>query len=1249
MANSNVSVANRLFAYIKYKEDVTDSIVDQYKQSLIFMGDEQQIYAPSVNAYVGIGMTAYNNTLQKIDNLQTKIDEAAAAVKGQVVSSIYPNMIPEDIQRGKVSGTSTASYLVSTVGIIGINDYNPSTHEATNVRTVQSSYNASTGEIGLAQYTFVPGQIGYNNSNVTGGKPTSGINVRYQQKTRVVNGDTIQEENVLYIDDSATWEYIAYNSEVQYASTKKYIDSEINKVYHDLLGDTLSYVPASWDNVFDSTATIDGHDNTPVHTIDTGVDYWYKVAATQNEAAGTTVRTSDGQEVYFKWQKATFDSNGQLETTGDLVDTYPGKESFPQLYVQSGGSYAYNMSIKDGINTLKEVAYLLDILSDGTLGSVSYITYYDYTQLGSRDGWTVIADAQQDVNSIEPYAYKVTEGSAEDLGIKMAYSIAGNKLEIDHLHEHIRKAENGYTTVRSINSSYNSSLGYLNIINGALPTNTYFNELSGSNLPKGWVGDPTIALNLVLTNTYLSINQESWAAANQTAPMAVVNAGFGKEYYGEYLKVEPSEIDTNAARLQSGENKINVYVVTGKTLEEIKAFSASSWTQYLATEEQLKDIEAIKNGASATEGTYYFIKTKPDYVRGAFDNITWIKVSKDDVLNDVYADKNQYSDYYHTTASNSYETWGAPAWDKAAMLNPSNSVDWTNVYVYKLSDVKAYELKPIIYSSTNAIATADWVSSYISQEINKVNASQSNFESNIESLINNKLNNLDYEYKYSDFETIFWNDYVASLSSTANALTPGSTAYWQEYNRYYDSWKNQINDPTSIINQAYQTLKEKNSDYAIGGDDELLKTLVRTTYNSTAIVNVKQEDGKVTAEARELPTDKVNVNVDTWGETSSLDAKPIYELLSNCTREDVKTSINSLTTQQTLTGHAADILYNIKTLVNELYVPTNVEQFEAVRDGENVSSAALYLYNQATDSFIQDNNVSTATRAAILAGNHNYAGWKQYYKLVSSNKYIEVNVPATGYSDANGFSLSDIENNIHGPYTAATLVNNVYYIKGYVLANGTTILETDEDIATSATTNNVTVSEQLKAEVSSRRYLTAEFDHNSAANDGNGENTLHLTAHITKLEDATPLNSGFADAWDVKSYIDQLFTFVNISASIDAEILATRDAFYTTISYEEWSKVAEADRETLYTKGQDGRYTTVSSPATAKYFNSNNNYAGAYNENVTGDTTIRFNRPGTTTGSIYSPATHDYFVRHENVYRNPLNLTLTNHGKTVQP
>ena len=57
----DINDRNKMFAYVPNKSDLTVDNINLYSNSLIFIGDENQIYQPLTNTYIGIGKTAYNN------------------------------------------------------------------------------------------------------------------------------------------------------------------------------------------------------------------------------------------------------------------------------------------------------------------------------------------------------------------------------------------------------------------------------------------------------------------------------------------------------------------------------------------------------------------------------------------------------------------------------------------------------------------------------------------------------------------------------------------------------------------------------------------------------------------------------------------------------------------------------------------------------------------------------------------------------------------------------------------------------------------------------------------------------------------------------------------------------------------------------------------------------------------------------------------------------------------------------------
>ena len=56
-------IDDKLFGYISKSSDLDENIIQRYKNSLIFIGDEKQIYIPTINSYVGIGVSYLDNVI----------------------------------------------------------------------------------------------------------------------------------------------------------------------------------------------------------------------------------------------------------------------------------------------------------------------------------------------------------------------------------------------------------------------------------------------------------------------------------------------------------------------------------------------------------------------------------------------------------------------------------------------------------------------------------------------------------------------------------------------------------------------------------------------------------------------------------------------------------------------------------------------------------------------------------------------------------------------------------------------------------------------------------------------------------------------------------------------------------------------------------------------------------------------------------------------------------------------------------
>ena len=483
--NYNYNLANKLFAYIKEANSLTPELAELYQNSLIFLGNEQQIYVPAKQAYVGIGTTAYNNT-------QTAINELKSAIAG--------------IENG--SGLANVRKLWVGAGPYAYNHYGSNVSPAFNTpEKINAMSTYLTGDVtiwGAGINTDATTGLSYNGTDwvatadggfisFNGGKPeavaTSGITISYVsqfEQRETVDGISYNAplKQLITIDDSKTWSYMrgAYNYSLNF--TKDYISSRIESVYKNLVGSSdIVMMPISSEDFENSNYTAD--------------KVWYR----DNSGTAPLVMDVNATMTDLGWFQ-TPPQNPEMELAVSGEST-----GHAQKYICiKGYTTTYNgINLSDGINTLKEVAALLDKLSDGSLGSVTYLTKTQWETGNYTDGvnnyYRVRDKNGEPVTNESKYGYFVNTGNPENLGIQIAYSIAGNKAEIDDLHYHVELAEQGVTTVRSIGID-TSPMVYAHATSSQAFTQTDTNQ----SIPASYsIGDVRnmIGLNLAMTYTTL--------------------------------------------------------------------------------------------------------------------------------------------------------------------------------------------------------------------------------------------------------------------------------------------------------------------------------------------------------------------------------------------------------------------------------------------------------------------------------------------------------------------------------------------------------------------------------------------------------------------------------------------------------------------------------------------------------------------------------------------------------------------------
>ncbi len=1516
MANSNVNIASKLYAYIRHGIDINDNIKDVYRNSMIFIGDEQQIYVPVMDTYVGIGMTSYNNTLNRISYLEGRINEVAETLSSDLVSKLYANYSYTDLTFNSYinatdKGQSLAAFneggeefwqLNNEVTIRGINDYDPETGFA---RTIEHPYivvdsdgneyrlnQAAPYGNGLEyQVDVSSGNVAYNASglyvNYNDGEtytkmPTSGIKVTpvWGGITSVENPITHQPiakriGNRLEIDDSLTWSYMtsAYAYTLNYSQL--YTNSEIERVYHNLLGEpTAIYVPVSFDSVVDDVttefnklsiqdqeryaaennvitwpavatvangaqteagnATIDGvttawltyNTYTVVYKVKSGDYYWSAYSSDINYEIASL---KDGNLAYTPFSVAQISSlldedqanNAGFEAVAD-TDEYTATSAFitsygpssyslmrytdsfvanfPQIYIKDTQyNSTYNMNIKDGIETLKEVAYLLDILSDGTLGSTTYVTYGDWSAAYwdvtdpdnpvANTGWegpttttdhvgnTVVTytydgvtytvlqkmDGVTSPKASDLYVFYTNTGAdAENLGIQIAYSIAGNKKEIDDLHSHTDLLEEGKTTLRSIQSTSND-FAEVKLVGGTthwvdtdsnqgesdfgnedvLPENRHPNyETSDRNAYNSYlVGDVNIQVHLNTAKVYTT---------TYTAGVDPINYYFKDDFdvvwFGAYTMADMNNLPEtpNTTYYEIGNPTIihkDASDPTTVTLAQADAALNDSNTDYIKAEfTEVTNLEYQYDPRLQTVGTQYWYK--PEAALALNNNEQNIKyaswtvedylgLADGDPVNSANLPKTGNYDVYYKDSSDTaepykkYSSFDSEANGKVAFENewntqnndPQNfsgdhelSLD-EKIYIIDSGLINQEKVKVHAVIGENALATTEWVGAYVDSVVEDITEELENILEEAKQYTRDQIAKLDKDYKYSDFNS-YWTNFLNNLSepyawgtesgqtySVAAVTQAGSpeykSAYEIEYNRYQ--------------NNPYVFTYENSGDY-------------RLSYitNSQYVYNTVEEDGIVTPETRELPTDELTVKTRVWGDEQNegANASHTYEdvVINNTLDSDNSGSVDQPDEANGSDNPLFMAIYNWMATAKNATPSDDSDDFEDnqlfVADGvtykplpvdstskeaidtwrSSLTPSTYYYFNYETQEFADLVLYMSSLVGEEVHGNQvvfNYGNrddkfWTLVYEQVPN--YVEINLQKAETDTVTSTNLKDslkIENE-DGTF---------YVLTKHDTTSATTVIDVtkvESDGTTAVSGFTATTLKYIDKKATEKvEYLTVENHHYSYLENGNGENKFEVTAHITKLEDATASNTGFADAFDVQTYVKNFFAWVDISASVTDSIINSFDIYYKEITLSDY--LAMADAPTLYQRtvsNDEVQYNSVNTPNTSWYWQDNNALASEHvntdpdtlvNGGTASNVTVNF-EAGTSSGNDLVKAEYgehikinlqvsggwfhkqfnanggskyeenkrtgsNYYIRIEEPKLNPLNLTLTEYGK----
>lgn len=557
------AIGKKLFAYVstytQFNSDKVQELLNsQFKNSLIVIGDEGRMYSPATKTYIGIGTTAYQNTINMIEKVDDKVDALNQALTASLVSGIYVNKSAEDIADWNSDNSTNFKNVFATNDILikGTGDYDVTTGLASGYQYSHITDANNTGVEDIYSYTtptqrFAKSGItvklekganvyrfdsyvdsdGHIQPVAEGAKgkwiastsaPTDGKDTLNGKKVLSYEGVTYiaavdsdgapifkNGSNVISIDDEMTWAYISASNAYALKSAKDFTKSEVNRIYSEILGygqDTI--IPVSKEQVLDvvvngtygeengvelngdtvffvkcpiaapgnntviddhktssTTTTIDGIPHTVTSKVKVDDPFTGETEAQEVEpelwtaAKALTPEAVDDTKYYFAYEAGNFYqsdyvlkpiSAAKAET---IASDKLNKAEF--VVINPYTAEVDNVNISDGIQTLKEVAHILDVITNGS---------YD-----SQD--------------------------PEAAGIELAYSIAQNHIDILDLDARVDELEAGTDTVKSLKEGTNGNYVDLTITGDA------------SQVPGAYAKHVTISADLAIAYTYAPDSQ----------------------------------------------------------------------------------------------------------------------------------------------------------------------------------------------------------------------------------------------------------------------------------------------------------------------------------------------------------------------------------------------------------------------------------------------------------------------------------------------------------------------------------------------------------------------------------------------------------------------------------------------------------------------------------------------------------------------------------------------------------------------
>ena len=963
----------------------------------------------------------------------------------------------------------------------------------------------------------------------------------------------------LVIDDSLTWSYMTHAYAYTLGFTKDYTSHEIETLYQTLLGIGESVLmPVSEESLWNKVREVvidnaeTGESHVEEHTVWAGGTVYYRTTdgvALPSSAADFTALQNNTLTGWASW-----DGTGQKPVPAD------GADNFYKIVTNYQDSY--NTNISDGIQTLKEVAHILDIITDGGVGSITYIPQSEWPSSFSSqdyaansyvyDGTTyhrVIAQNGKPTTNPNSYGWYI-KVDPENLGIQMANSIASNTADISDLHDHVTLAEEGQTTLRSL-SQYNPSqfITMSQWTNRPELTVTDTNQsLPGASKDgqTGYmIGDVKTMTSLTVASTYITFNGATADYSN--------TALNGEERIGLYQLVDTTKFPAWEAD--------KYYTWNGTTMVaavETDWPSSTNPDSLYDAQNHLKKFYTINTGSVAEAHIN--------------DTFTW--------ASQAFVDEHTTETFYvFNESTHKYDQTSDPAILSNAAVK--------KYYITQTGTGANYVLHANTTES-NRLATTAWTMALVDDRNANLQNELDNILEEANKYTDEKINALDANYKYRDFASYF------NTVTGASSLTYGTSAYINLWNEQYAAWT------TDKANNGFV------NDHA-----EYVADFAYNKVRSEFITNVIEENGMVTAESRELPTDELIVSYNIWN--TQRNSVVDFEAITGT--DEVSDPDAAITSVEQLFGFVYDADGNVQ---HEIYYSPDSAQTYKEWSWTNESEITGVYKLDGNGNYVPVNaGTGSAVEYVIKNNITNSPHWPgKMYKLVTA--YYEVDLKTINVSQAGNADSYITDFKYMGP-------------DGLTLADGFT------------SGSQPTFYKKVANDNPSIKYISGHVDHFSYVGDGDGQNRFYIDAHITHIEDAAHNNTGLADAYDVQNYIQNMFSWVDISASINDDVLSHEDDFYTLLSTKAATSAdvtAIINGKTLYKKTVTGTgnnqvitFSAISSPSVLEFAKDS------------GGNTILASATGAVPGSNWfevgeSSSPLEVYECTERVFMNPMNMTL---------